>query len=124
MISTVNQNPLHPAGPSVVALGGGHGSAAVLQAARCYAAFIAGVISLGDDGGSSGRLRKELGMPPPGDIRRCISALAADNSLLAESMEYRFTEGSLTGHPVGNLLLTSLTTVSYTHLTLPTTPYV
>jgi uncharacterized cofD-like protein len=95
----------------VVALGGGHGLAASLQAARRYAGSLTGVVSVGDDGGSSGRLRAELGVAAPGDIRRCISALAGDN-LLSRSLEYRFGEGELTGHPVGNLLLTGLTMAS------------
>lgn len=98
---------LNPGGPSVVALGGGHGLAASLQAARSYASQLAGVVSVGDDGGSSGRLRAEFGVAAPGDVRRCISALAGDN-LLAESLEYRFTDGPLTGHPIGNLLLTGM----------------
>ena len=67
-----------------------------------------GIVSVGDDGGSSGRLRAELGIAAPGDIRRCISALAREDSLLSRSLEYRFDEGGLTGHPVGNLLLTGL----------------
>lgn len=98
-------------GPVVVALGGGHGLAASLQAARGYAAVLTGVVSVGDDGGSSGRLRAELGVAAPGDVRRCISALAGDN-LLSRSLEYRFTDGALTGHPVGNLLLAGLTMAS------------
>lgn len=97
------------AGPFVVALGGGHGLAASLRAAREYAGEIVGIVSVADDGGSSGRLRRELGVPAPGDLRRCLSALAADNSLLARSLEYRFDRGSLEGHPIGNLLIAGLT---------------
>lgn len=66
-------------------------------------------MSVGDDGGSSGRLRRELGLPAPGDLRRCLSALAADDSLLASSLEHRFDKGPLDGHPVGNLLIAGLT---------------
>ena len=95
----------------MVALGGGHGLAASLQAARRYAGSLTGVVSVGDDGGSSGRLRAELGVAAPGDVRRCISALAGDN-LLSRSLEYRFGEGELSGHPVGNLLLIGLTMAS------------
>lgn len=97
------------AGPAVVALGGGHGLAASLLAARRYASSLTGIVSVGDDGGSSGRLRAEFGVAAPGDVRRCISALATDESLLARSLEYRFSEGALTGHPIGNLILTGLT---------------
>lgn len=95
-------------GPNVVALGGGHGLAASLRAARAYAGNITAVVSVGDDGGSSGRLRAEFGVSPPGDIRRCLSALANDELLLGRSLEYRFDEGPLSGHPIGNLLLIGL----------------
>ncbi|MGH1487963.1 MAG: gluconeogenesis factor YvcK family protein [Acidimicrobiales bacterium] len=95
-------------GPSVVALGGGHGLAASLRAARTYAGELTGIVSIGDNGGSSGRLRSEIGVAPPGDVRRCLSALATTDSLLANSLEHRFDAGTLQGHPVGNLLLTGL----------------
>lgn len=98
--------------PSVVALGGGHGLAATLRAARGYAGQLAGIVSVGDDGGSSGVLRSDLGVAPPGDLRRCLSALATTDSLLVESLEHRFEDGVLRGHPVGNLLLTGLAMVS------------
>lgn len=94
--------------PSVVALGGGHGLAATLRAARLYAGEITGIVSVGDDGGSSGRLRAEFGVAPPGDLRRCLSALATGDNLLAQSLEHRFEDGTLTGHPIGNLLLIGL----------------
>lgn len=95
-------------GPNVVALGGGHGLAATLRAARSYAGRITGIVSVGDDGGSSGRLRSEIGVAPPGDVRRCLSALATNDTLLTRSLEHRFTEGTLQGHPIGNLLLSGL----------------
>lgn len=94
--------------PAIVALGGGHGLAATLRAARQYARSITGVVSVGDDGGSSGRLRAEFGVAPPGDLRRCLSALADGETLLARSLEHRFVDGTLTGHPIGNLLLIGL----------------
>lgn len=95
-------------GPQVVAIGGGHGLASVLKAARTYAGDIVGVVSVADDGGSSGRLRSELGLPAPGDLRRCLSALAAEDSVLARSLEHRFDRGALEGHPLGNLLIAGL----------------
>ncbi len=101
-----------PTGPSIVALGGGHGLAATLGAARRYAGDLTGIVSVGDDGGSSGRLRSEFGVAPPGDVRRCLSALATTDSLLVRSLEHRFDEGTLQGHPVGNLLLTGLAMVA------------
>ena len=99
-------------GPKVVALGGGHGLAAALKSARMYASEITGVVSVADDGGSSGRLREELGIPAPGDIRRCLSALAGEDSILATSLEHRFDQGALEGHPVGNLLIAGLAEAS------------
>ncbi|MFT7600888.1 MAG: putative cofD-like protein [Acidimicrobiales bacterium] len=98
--------------PYVVALGGGHGLASSLRAARTYAGRIAGIVSVADDGGSSGRIRRELGLPAPGDLRRCLSALASDGNLLARSLEHRFESGALEGHPVGNLLIAGLASAS------------
>lgn len=95
-------------GPAVVALGGGHGLASSLRAARSYAGAVTGVVSVGDDGGSSGRLRAEYGTAAPGDVRRCLTALATDEGPLARSLEHRFSDGSLHGHPIGNLLLLGL----------------
>jgi len=101
-------NPAHPDGPSVVAIGGGHGLAATLRATRRYAGRITAVVSVADDGGSSGRLRETLGVVALGDLRRCLSALADERSLLGSSLEYRFPAGDLAGHPLGNVLLAGL----------------
>jgi uncharacterized cofD-like protein len=97
-------------GPRVVAVGGGHGLAATLRAARHYARDITAVVSVADDGGSSGRLRRLLGIVPPGDLRKCLVALAEDHSALAEAFEQRFDSESaeLTGHALGNLVLAGL----------------
>jgi uncharacterized cofD-like protein len=95
-------------GPAVVALGGGHGLATALRAIRRYAGSITAVVSVADDGGSSGRLRRDLGVPPPGDLRRCLVALAADESVWAAAFEHRFREGDLEGHALGNLVLVGL----------------
>ncbi len=92
----------------VVGLGGGHGLAATLRAARLYADEITAVVTVADDGGSSGRLTRELGIPPPGDIRNCLAALAR-NADLAAVYQHRFASGLLTGHAVGNLVIASLT---------------
>lgn len=92
----------------VVGIGGGHGLAATLRAARIYADEITGVVTVADDGGSSGRLTRELGVPPPGDIRNCLVALAA-NEELAALFQHRFGSGALTGHTVGNLIISALT---------------
>ena len=95
-------------GPRVVALGGGHGLATALRAVRQYAGEITAVVSVADDGGSSGRLRRDLGVPPPGDIRRCLVALAGDDRVWSAAFEHRFRDGELEGHALGNLVLVGL----------------
>ncbi|GAC1641013.1 MAG: YvcK family protein [Herpetosiphon sp.] len=97
-------------GPRIVALGGGHGLSTLLSGLKQHTDQIVAIVNVADDGGSSGRLRREFGVLPPGDIRRCIAALAAaDESLIAELFEYRFDSGAgLEGHTFGNLLITAL----------------
>jgi uncharacterized cofD-like protein len=95
-------------GPAVVALGGGHGTAVTLRAARQYAGTLTGVVSVADDGGSSGRLRELLNVVALGDIRKCLVALAAPDSALARAFEHRFEDGELAGHALGNLILAGL----------------
>ena len=92
----------------VTGIGGGHGLAATLVAARHYADEISAVVTVADDGGSSGKLTRELGIPPPGDIRNCLVALAGDDER-ARLYQHRFQEGALTGHTVGNLIIAALT---------------
>jgi uncharacterized cofD-like protein len=93
----------------VVALGGGHGLATSLRAARQYAGTITAIVSVADDGGSSGRLREALGIEAPGDLRRCLVALARDErSVLARAFEHRFEAGELEGHALGNILIAGL----------------
>jgi uncharacterized cofD-like protein len=92
----------------VVGLGGGHGLAASLRAALTYADEVGAVVTVADDGGSSGRLTRELGIPPPGDIRNCLVAVAADSNLAA-LYQHRFESGALTGHTAGNILIAALT---------------
>lgn len=93
--------------PRVVALGGGHGLATALRAIRRYAGTVTAIASVADDGGSSGRLRRELGVLPPGDLRKCLVALA-DEGVWTRAFEFRFDDGELTGHALGNLVLVSL----------------
>ena len=94
--------------PRVVAIGGGHGLAATLRAVRTYADQLTAVVSVADDGGSSGRLRELLQIIPPGDLRMCLVAMAAPGSALASAFEYRFTDEELHGHALGNLVLAGL----------------
>jgi uncharacterized cofD-like protein len=94
--------------PSVVALGGGHGTAVTLRAARRYAGTLTAIVSVADDGGSSGRLRELLNVVALGDMRKCLVALAAEDSALALAFEHRFEDGELAGHALGNLILAGL----------------
>ncbi|HUO48223.1 MAG TPA: uridine diphosphate-N-acetylglucosamine-binding protein YvcK [Acidimicrobiales bacterium] len=105
---------MKPGGPTVVAVGGGHGLAASLRAVRRYAGSVTAVVSVADDGGSSGRLRRQFGIEPPGDLRKCLVALAAEDSALAAAFEHRFDtdEDDLAGHALGNLLLAGLASVT------------
>jgi uncharacterized cofD-like protein len=106
-MSAFSSGPV-PGGPSVVAIGGGHGLAAALQAARRYAGQVTAIVSVADDGGSSGRLRRSLDVAPPGDLRKAIGALAAEGSIWPGVLEHRFDGGELHGHTVGNIMLVGL----------------
>ncbi|MBA3946465.1 MAG: uridine diphosphate-N-acetylglucosamine-binding protein YvcK [Herpetosiphonaceae bacterium] len=105
---------LQQRGPQVVALGGGHGLSTLLSGLKEHTEQIVAIVNVADDGGSSGRLRREFGVLPPGDIRRCLAALAAsDEALMAELFEYRFdTGGGLEGHTFGNLFITALNEIT------------
>lgn len=96
----------------VVAVGGGHGTAVTLRAARRFAAEVTAIVSVADDGGSSGRLREQLDVVALGDLRKCLVALADEGSVLARAFEHRFGEageaGELAGHALGNLVLAGL----------------
>jgi uncharacterized cofD-like protein len=93
-------------------LGGGSGLAALLSGLKHHTANLTAVVTVADDGGSSGRLRRELGMLPPGDIRNCLVGLADDESLMSRLFQYRFTDGGLEGHSFGNLFVAALTGVT------------
>ena len=97
-------------GPRVVAIGGGTGLGVLLRGLKEHTNNITAVVTVADDGGSSGRLREELGLMPPGDIRQCLAALADSESLMQDVMEYRFSRGQgLQGHSLGNLLIAAMT---------------
>lgn len=94
---------------NIVVIGGGTGVFTVLSGLRKYPLHLTAVVTMADDGGSTGILREEFGILPPGDVRRALVALArSDNRVLAELFNYRFEEGSLRGHAFGNLMLTAL----------------
>ncbi len=100
-------------GPKVVALGGGTGLSTLLRGLKSYSANITAVVTVADNGGSSGRLRKEMGGIPPGDIRNCLAALADQEKLITELFQYRFETGDgLAGHSFGNLFLSAMNQVT------------
>lgn len=91
-----------------VALGGGHGLAVALEALRTVADDVTAIVTIADDGGSSGVLRALTGIAPPGDARRCLGALTDPNSQWPKLLEHRFAGGPFAGHPVGNVILAAL----------------
>ncbi len=99
-------------GPSVVAVGGGTGLSTILRGLKFYVNDLTAIVTVADDGGGSGVLREDLGMPPPGDIRHCMEALADTESLMQQLLAYRFPDGRLAGQAFGNLLLAALNGVS------------
>ena len=99
-------------GPRVAVIGGGHGLSNMLRGLKRYTENISAIVTVADDGGGSGMLRQDLGMPPPGDIRNCLEALANTEPLMSELMHYRFTEGALAGQSFGNLFLAALNGIS------------
>lgn len=100
-------------GPHIVALGGGTGLAVLLRGLKEYTSNLTAVVTVADDGGSSGRLRDELGILPPGDIRNCLLALANTEPLLARLFQYRFGQGKeLAGHSFGNLFIAAMTEIT------------
>ncbi|MEH2406626.1 gluconeogenesis factor YvcK family protein [Nostoc sp.] len=100
-------------GPKIVVIGGGTGLSTLLRGLKTYSANITAIVTVADDGGSSGRLRQEFGVLPPGDIRNCLAALADEEKLLTELFQYRFRAGDgLTGHSFGNLFLTAMSDIT------------
>ncbi len=100
-------------GPKIVAIGGGTGLSTLLRGLKKYSNNITAIVTVADDGGSSGRLRREIGVLPPGDIRNCLAALADEEKLLTELFQYRFKAGDgLVGHSFGNLFLTAMSEIT------------
>jgi uncharacterized cofD-like protein len=101
-------------GPQIVVRGGGHGLANLLRGLKDYTHKITAIVTVADDGGSSGRLRKTLGILPPGDIRNCLAALSNDEAMLTQLFKYRFANGSsgLDGHSFGNLFISALSEIT------------
>lgn len=115
VVDTLTEHRQLQSGPKIVAIGGGHGLATLLRGLKKYSHNIHAVVTVADDGGSSGRLRETMGVLPPGDIRNCLAALSDDEDLLTHLFQYRFANGKdagLTGHSFGNLFLGSLTEIT------------
>lgn len=110
VVDAITNHRRRERGPRLVTIGGGHGMATVLRGLKQFTHNITAVVSVADDGGSSGAIRKELGILPPGDIRNCLAALSTDEALLSQLFQYRFAEGdgALTGHSFGNLFISAL----------------
>ncbi|MBU0493700.1 MAG: YvcK family protein [Chloroflexi bacterium] len=114
-VSLVHQRRQLARGPRVVAIGGGTGLSTLLRGLKEHTGNLAAIITVADDGGSSGRLRRELGVLPPGDFRQCIVALADAEPLMTSLFEYRFGDGepsSLAGHSFGNLFISAMAGVT------------
>ncbi|MFH1791460.1 MAG: YvcK family protein [Candidatus Omnitrophota bacterium] len=100
-------------GPRIVTIGGGHGLSALLHGLKQYTSNITAIVTVADDGGSSGRLREEFDVLPPGDIRNCLVALADEEDLMGKLFQFRFSDGKdLKGHNFGNLFITAMTRVA------------
>lgn len=112
VVDVVVAHSVRRRGVQLVAIGGGTGLPAVLRGFKPLTGNITAIVTVSDDGGSSGRLRRELGGLPPGDLRSNIAALSQDESLMTQLMGYRFGQGSLQGHAFGNLLISALSDVT------------
>jgi len=100
-------------GPRIVAIGGGHGLSTLLRGLKAYTRNLTAVVTVADDGGSSGKLRESFGILPPGDIRNCLAALSSDEQMLTQLFQYRFSgAGNLDGHSFGNLFITALAEIT------------
>lgn len=99
-------------GPRVVAIGGGTGLSSLLRGLKEYTTNITAIVTVADDGGSSGKLRQELGVLPPGDFRNCLTALADDEDLLTQLFRYRFGRNVVGGHSFGNLFITAMSGIT------------
>ena len=113
IIDTMAEYRRKEKGPRIVVIGGGTGLASILRGLKEYSRNITAVVTVADDGGSSGEIRKSVGILPPGDIRNCLAALSNDEELLSQIFQYRFASGAgLNGHSLGNLLITALTEIT------------
>ncbi|MCX6055770.1 MAG: YvcK family protein [Chloroflexi bacterium] len=113
LVDTVTEYRRRDKGPRIVVIGGGTGLSAILRGLKEYSRNITAVVTVADDGGSSGAIRRSIGILPPGDFRNCLAALSNDEQLLTQLFQYRFASGAgLQGHSLGNLLISALTEIT------------
>src|SRR5262245_7929040 len=114
LVDVIYQHRYLNRGPKIVALGGGHGLSTVLRGLKVHTNNLTAIVTVGDDGGSSGRLRRDMGVLPPGDMRMCLVALADAEPLMTQLFQYRFDRGSggLEGHSFGNLFLVAMNAIT------------
>jgi len=113
LVDQVSEYRRREKGPQVVVIGGGHGISTVLRGLKEYTHNLTAVVSVADDGGSSGELRRTLGILPPGDIRNCLAALSNDEDLLTQLFQYRFSGSEeLSGHSFGNLFISAMVDIT------------
>ncbi|MBE0695527.1 MAG: YvcK family protein, partial [Anaerolineaceae bacterium] len=113
ILDTVSAYRKRERGPRIVVMGGGTGLSTMLRGLKTYSNNITAIVSVADDGGSSGELRRSMGILPPGDIRSCLTAMADDENLMGALFQYRFASGNgLSGHSLGNLLITALADIT------------
>jgi uncharacterized cofD-like protein len=113
VIDTISDYKKRSRGPRIVVIGGGNGLANQLRGLKKYTHNLTAIVTVADDGGSSGELRKNLGILPPGDIRNCLTALADDEEMLSQIFKYRFGErAGVNGHSLGNLFISALTDIT------------
>ena len=112
LVELLYRHRLRGRGPRVVAIGGGTGLSSLLRGLKKHTANITAIVTVADDGGSSGKLRRELGVLPPGDFRNCLAALADDEGLLTQLFQYRFGQDAVDGHSFGNLFITAMSGIT------------
>ena len=113
ILDTVTTYRKRDRGPRIVVIGGGNGLASLLRGLKAHTHNLTAIVTVADDGGSSGELRRNMGVLPPGDIRNCLAALSDDEELLTQIFQYRFATGTgLSGHTLGNLFITALADIT------------
>lgn len=113
VVNTLAEFQRRNRGPRIVAIGGGHGLSTLLRGLKAHTRKLTAVVTVADDGGSSGRLRESFGILPPGDIRNCLAALSNDEAMLTQLFQYRFSgSADLDGHSFGNLFITALADIT------------